>query len=84
MWWRRNMKFQRENTKVALTQKMKDDVVSDIKAKNEEKRAALEKIKEQKTLIIQAEKNFAANNTAIIPKVYFIFSFLHQLVFLIV
>ena len=62
------MKFQRENTKVALTQQMKDEVVAKKEAQEAHKKEIIQKNIEQKKIIAEAEKNFAANGASIMQR----------------
>ena len=49
------MKFQRENLKVALTQKMKDDA-ADVAAREEAQRKIIAKSREKQLRILEAER----------------------------
>ena len=51
------MKFKRENLKVALTQKMKDDAVADAAAREEKQKEIIARSRERQLRILQAEKN---------------------------
>ena len=73
------MKFQRENLKVALTQKMKDDVAADVAAREEAQRKIIAKSREKQLRILEAERNLAANTAPVMRREMSYGSLVYQL-----